>query len=106
MSLPVAPLDAVRVDVIHPSVWGRAEGTRNVLLIAAEAGAPLLFGYLADTLAGGGAAGTRDTFLLMLVALAASGLILLTARSHYPREAAAAQHASRHEDAEERQFAS
>jgi hypothetical protein len=58
ISVPTAALDAVRLDVVHAQLWGRAERARNVLLIASEAGAPLIFGYLADTV--GGAARRRS----------------------------------------------
>jgi predicted MFS family arabinose efflux permease len=87
---PSAPLDAVRLDVIHPQLWGRAEGIRNVLQIGAEAGAPVLFGLLSDTLAGGGQAGLRLTFVIGAGTLVASGLMLQLARRYYPAEVAAA----------------
>ncbi|HET8528840.1 MAG TPA: MFS transporter [Gaiellaceae bacterium] len=81
---PSAPLDAVRLDLVHPRLWGRAEGVRNVVQIAAEAGAPLLFGYLSDTI------GLRETFLLTLGALVVAALLLLVARRFYPPEVLAA----------------
>jgi predicted MFS family arabinose efflux permease len=81
---PSAPLDAVRLDLVHPRLWGRAEGVRNVVQIAAEAGAPLLFGVLSDTI------GLRATFLLTLGALAVAALLLLVGRGFYPREVLAA----------------
>jgi predicted MFS family arabinose efflux permease len=87
---PSAPLDAVRLDVVHPQVWGRAEATRNVVQIAAEAGAPLIVGVLSERLAGGGAAGLRDTFLVTLGLLVVGALVLQLARRTYPREVAAA----------------
>lgn len=81
---PSAPLDAVRLDLVHPRLWGRAEGVRNVVQIAAEAGAPLLFGYLSDTI------GLRETFLLTLGALVVAALLLLVARRFYASEVLAA----------------
>lgn len=81
---PSAPLDAVRLDLVHPRLWGRAEGVRNVVQIAAEAGAPLLFGVLSDTI------GLRATFLLTLGALVEAALLLLVGRAFYPREVLAA----------------
>jgi predicted MFS family arabinose efflux permease len=90
LSAPIPPLDAVRLDVLHPQLWGRAEAVRTVILVAAEAGAPLLFGVLADRIAGGGADGLRWTFLITLSTLVASALILQVARRYYPRELAAA----------------
>jgi predicted MFS family arabinose efflux permease len=81
---PSAPLDAVRLDLVHPRLWGRAEGVRNVVQIAAEAGAPLLFGYLSDRI------GLRATFLFGLGALVVAALLLLTARRFYAPEVLAA----------------
>ena len=91
LSAPIPTLDAVRLDVVHPQLWGRAEGVRTLLLIVAEAGAPLLFGILADTLAGGGVQGLRWTFLLALATLLVSAACLQWARRFYPRELAAAK---------------
>jgi predicted MFS family arabinose efflux permease len=84
LAAPAAPLDAVRIDVIHPRFRGRAEGVRNVVLICAEAGGPLLFGLLADRI------GLRATFLGGLAPLAAGALVLQLGRRFYAREAAAA----------------
>jgi predicted MFS family arabinose efflux permease len=95
LSAPIPTLDAVRLDVVHPQLWGRAEGVRTLLLIAAEAGAPLLFGVLADRLAGGGAAGLRATFLLALVTVLLAAAILQAASRFYPRELAAAHESVR-----------
>lgn len=86
LSAPIPPLDAVRLDVVHPLLWGRAEAIRTILLVVAEAGSPLLFGFLADRIAGGGAAGLRWTFELALGSLLASAAILVVARRYYPRE--------------------
>jgi len=85
---PSAPLDAVRLDLVHPRLWGRAEGVRNIVQIAAEAGAPLLFGFLSDTI------GLRATFLLTLGALVVAALLLLAARRFYAPEVLAAAESS------------
>lgn len=90
LAAPIPPMDAVRLDVIHPQLWGRAEAVRTVLLILAETLAPLLFGLAADRIGGGGGSGLRWTFLLGLSTLLASGTILQVARRYYPRELAAA----------------
>jgi predicted MFS family arabinose efflux permease len=87
ISAPIPPLDAVRLDVMDPRLWGRAEAARTILLVAAEAGAPLLFGFLADRIAGGGTAGLRWTFMIGLATLAISAAVLTLARRTYPREA-------------------
>jgi predicted MFS family arabinose efflux permease len=89
LSAPIPPLDAVRLDVIHPQLWGRAEAIRTTLLIVAEAAAPLLFGFVADELGGDGT-GLRWAFLITLSTLVASAAILQFARRFYPPELAAA----------------
>jgi MFS family permease len=84
------PLDAARLDVMPPSLWGRAEAVRTVLQAAAQAGAPVLFGVLASDVFGGGH-GLRDAFLLSLVPLALSAILLLVVgRRTYPADAATA----------------
>jgi MFS family permease len=90
MNVPNAPIDAARLDVIPPRLWGRAESVRSLLRALAFALAPLVFGWLADRLGTGRASGTRDAFLLMLLPLAISGLVLLRARRTYPGDADAA----------------
>jgi hypothetical protein len=84
------PLDAARLDIMHPALWGRAEATRMTLRKVAEAGAPVLFGFVAGHVFGGGEGGLRDAFLLMLVPLFLSGAIAAIALRTYPRDAATA----------------
>ncbi|HET7589663.1 MAG TPA: MFS transporter [Solirubrobacterales bacterium] len=84
------PLDAARLDVMAPELWGRAEAVRTVLRSAAVAAAPLLFGLIATALGNGSGEALRLTFLVMLAPLAAAGGILLYARRTYPGDAAAA----------------
>lgn len=76
------PLDAARLDLVDPELWGRAEGIRTLLRSALQAPAPLLFGGLAaafsatpDGTATG--SGLTDTFLVMLAAPLVGGLLLL-----------------------------
>jgi MFS family permease len=108
------PLDAARLDIMPAGLWGRAESTRTVLRSFAQALAPLVFGGLADLIAGiapeqapigthpgvispGAARGLEISFLLLLGTLAAAGVVLLRARSTYPRDvatAAASHHGS------------
>ena len=88
MSTP--PLDAAQLDIIHPGMWGRAEGVRTVLRNGADAAAPVLFGVLAQSVFGGDS-GLQYTFLIMLLALFASSVITLTyGRREYPRDVVAA----------------
>ncbi len=84
------PVDAGRLDIMHPALWGRAEAVRGLLKQPAEAVAPLLFGLLADNLAGGGHAGLQAAFLIMLAPLAASIFVVLRAARTYPRDVATA----------------
>jgi MFS family permease len=81
---PNPPLDAARLDVMLPGLWGRAESVRTALRGVAQAAAPLAFGLLADWLT------LRVAFLLMLGPLALSGVIVLVARRTYPRDVASA----------------
>jgi MFS family permease len=102
------PLDAARLDIMPSGLWGRAESTRTFLRSIAQALAPLLFGLLADLVAGfvpaqapigththafiapAAATGLQVSFLIMLVTLAAAGVFLLKARSTYPTDVATA----------------
>ncbi len=78
------PIDAARLDIMPPLLWGRAEGVRSFLRTAVQALAPLAFGGLADV------AGLQVTFGVMLVPFLASGVILLRALRTYPRDVATA----------------
>jgi len=95
------PLDAARLDIMPHWLWGRAEGVRTLLRSLTAAVAPLMFGFISDQLGAGGqathasgqaanAGGISETFLIMLIPLAAAGLILLRARRDYPRDVATA----------------
>ncbi len=79
-----APIDAARLDIMPPLLWGRAEGVRSLLRTSAQAIAPLAFGGLSDLV------GLRTTFGIMLVPFLASGLILLRALRTYPKDVATA----------------
>lgn len=102
------PLDAARLDVMPAGLWGRAESTRTFLRSLAQALAPLLFGAVADLVAGlvpaqapvgththgivsaSTGTGLQVTFLIMLSTLAAAGLVLVRGRHTYARDAATA----------------
>lgn len=83
------PIDAARLDIMPPLLWGRAEGVRTFLRTTAQALAPLLFGGLSDLL-GGGHTSLEYTFIVMLLPMAASGLVLLRALRTYPSDVATA----------------
>jgi predicted MFS family arabinose efflux permease len=86
------PLDAARLDIMPGRLWGRAESVRTVLRLFAEAVAPLVFGFTADSLGGSDhrAAGLRDAFLIMLVPLLVNAAITLYSRRTYPADVATA----------------
>jgi MFS family permease len=83
------PIDAARLDIMPPLLWGRAEGVRTFLRTAAQALAPLIFGAVSDLL-GGGRMGLQYTFIVMLLPLTASGVVLLRGLRTYPRDVATA----------------
>jgi MFS family permease len=84
------PIDAARLDIMHPLLWGRAEAIRTFLRTIAQAFAPLLFGAVSDYVFGGGRAGLQWTFVIMLLPLAASAYFLFRALGTYPRDVATA----------------
>jgi MFS family permease len=84
------PIDAARLDIVHPLLWGRAEGVRTFLRTISQASAPLLFGAVSDYVFGGGRTGLQWTFALMLIPLAASAYVLFRALDSYPRDVATA----------------
>jgi MFS family permease len=93
------PLDAVRLDVVPPKLWGRAESVRTLTRTGAEALGPLVCGLLADHLAGGGHRGVQLTLLILVPALLANGLLLLLAARTYPHDVAAELVSAQHEAA-------
>jgi len=84
------PVDAARLDIMHPYLWGRAESVRVALRQVGEALGPVLFGYVAEHVFGGGPGGLQRTFLVMLVPLFVSGGIAFMAFRTYPRDVATA----------------
>ncbi|HLH92254.1 MAG TPA: MFS transporter [Xanthobacteraceae bacterium] len=87
------PIDAARLDVMHPRLWGRAESTRMALRALLEAVAPVLFGWLSVELASGDT-GLEWTFLIMLLPVVAASLLAIPARRAYPRDVATADASS------------
>jgi sugar phosphate permease len=84
------PIDAARLDIMPPQLWGRAEGVRTFLRTAAQALAPVLFGVVSEGIFGGGTNGLKWTFVVMLAPLAASAVFLYGARRLYPADVATA----------------
>ncbi len=105
LGAPNPALDAARLDIMPPGLWGRAEAVRTVLRSGGEAAAPLLFGYVSQYVFGGpgavsgdggsgasagNAAGLEYTFLLFLGVLLVAGLLALAGLRTYPRDVATA----------------
>ncbi len=101
------PLDAARLDIMPPGLWGRAESVRTFIRSLAQAIAPLAFGGLADLIAGftpqqapigthphqpssNTATGLEFSFLILLATLIAAGVFLARARSTYAEDVATA----------------
>jgi MFS family permease len=89
------PLDAARLDIMPPLLWGRAEAVRTLLRSSAMALAPLLFGAVSDHVFGGGRSGLQWTFAVMLVPLGASAVLLVRGLRTYPQDVATAAAAPR-----------
>ncbi|MEV8124577.1 MFS transporter [Streptomyces sp. NPDC085944] len=90
------PLDAARLDILPPYLWGTGEGVRTMLRTLCEAAAPTLFGYVSAQVFDGrggddGGTGLQYTLLFFLLALVAAGLLGLVAMRTYPRDVATAQ---------------
>jgi predicted MFS family arabinose efflux permease len=78
------PLDAARLDIMPPRLWGRAEAVRTLLRSLAIALAPLLFGAVSDQI------GLQWTFAIMIVPLGASSWLLFKGLRTYPADVATA----------------
>lgn len=94
LSAAVAPIDAARLDIVHPRMWGRGEAGRMALRSTFEGGAPLLFGALSEWL-GGGQNGLMWTFLIMLIPMLVASMLGVAARKTYLRDVATAAASSR-----------
>ncbi len=84
------PIDAARLDIMPPWLWGRAEGIRNLVRTGAQALAPVLFGAVSQYVFGGGNSGLRWTFVVMMAPLTASAVFLFAASRRYPGDVATA----------------
>jgi len=83
------PLDAARLDIVPPTLWGTAEGVRTTVRTLCEAAAPTLFGYVAAQVFTGGDR-LEYTLLLFLTPLLAAGSLGALALRTYPRDVATA----------------
>jgi MFS family permease len=84
------PLDAARLDIMPPLLWGRAEAVRTLLRSLAVALAPVLFGAVSDHVFGGGRTGLQWTYAVMILPLGASAWLLFKGLRTYPADVAAA----------------
>jgi MFS family permease len=101
------PIQAARLDIMPAGLWGRAESTRTFVRSLAQALAPLLFGGLAQLIAGivpsqapigthphappsHESTGLEVTFLIMLATLVAAGVVTARARHRYATDVATA----------------
>ncbi|HJS89530.1 MAG TPA: MFS transporter [Steroidobacteraceae bacterium] len=94
LSAAVAPIDAARLDIVLPRMWGRGEAGRMALRSTFEGGAPLLFGAMSGWM-GGGQRGLMWTFLIMLIPMLIASLLGVSARKTYLRDVATAAASTR-----------
>lgn len=90
------PMDAARLDIMPPRLWGRAEAVRTVLRTAATAAAPVSFGLISVHLFTGRQA-LQHTFLLAISSLWIAALIVLLGRGQYQKDVEAARRAREHD---------
>lgn len=88
------PLNAARVDVLHPDLRGRGTSLDAVTQSLASAASPVIYGIIAD------ASDLRTAYLTLIPLAALAGLILLTfALASYRRDEQAVQELVRHDHA-------
>jgi MFS family permease len=101
------PIQAARLDIMPAGLWGRAESARTFIRSLIQALAPLVFGGLAQLVAGffpsqapigthprapsaNTSMGLEVSFLVMLASLIAAGVLLIRARVTYASDVATA----------------
>ncbi|HUH80561.1 MAG TPA: MFS transporter [Solirubrobacteraceae bacterium] len=101
------PVQAARLDIVPAGLWGRTSSALTVVRSLAQAAAPLLFGGLSQVIEGivpqqapigthphappaNTTTGLQVSFLIMLVALAAGGIMLYKARVTFASDVATA----------------
>jgi predicted MFS family arabinose efflux permease len=83
------PIEAARLDIVIPRMWGRGEAGRMAVRALLEGGAPILFGAVSGWL-GGGETGLGYTFLLMLIPLLVASVLAIPAYFTYSPDVATA----------------
>jgi MFS family permease len=101
------PIQAARLDVVPAGLWGRTSSALTLVRSVAQALAPLVFGGVADLVAGivprpapigthphapssNTATGLQVSFLIMSVTLIAAGVFLFRARTTFASDVASA----------------
>ncbi|MGB8737753.1 MAG: hypothetical protein WCD20_16830 [Rhodomicrobium sp.] len=67
LAAAIPTIDAARLDIVRPRLWGRGEAGRNALRATLDGSSGVVFG-LVSALFGGGNTALMYTFLLMLSA--------------------------------------
>lgn len=70
LTMPNAPLAALRADVVHPDLRGRAAAVQSVLFAGAAAASPLVIGLVSDSI------GLRGALLVILPLMGLGGILL------------------------------
>src|SRR3954470_17540368 len=70
LTMPNAPLSALRADVIHPDLRGRAAALQSILYAGAAAASPLVIGLISDAI------GLRGALLVVLPLMGVGGIAL------------------------------
>ena len=90
----IPPLNAARIDVLHPDLRGRGTSLDAVTQSLSSAASPVVYGIIAD------ASDLRTAYMMLIPLVALAGLILLTfALASYRRDERAVQEMVRHEHA-------
>ncbi|MCY4423158.1 MAG: MFS transporter [Acidimicrobiaceae bacterium] len=90
----IPPLNAARVDVLHPDLRGRGTSLDAVTQSLASAASPVIYGMIAD------ASDLRTAYMVLIPLAAVAGLILMTfALAGYRRDEQAVQEMVRREHA-------
>lgn len=85
IGVPMAPLEAIGLDIVVPQLRGRASAVRAVLRVGMTASAPVAFGFLSD------AYDLRVAILVLSPTMLLGGLATFAAGRSYGRDAAHAQ---------------
>src|ERR1044072_3846590 len=70
LTMPNAPLAALRADVVHPDLRGRAAAAPAIVYAGAAAASPLVIGLIADAI------GLRGALLVILPLMGVGGIAL------------------------------